>query len=301
MGLRHGIRRRRRRGTSGLRRGLRHGDRRYRLRRGWLGRGWQRDRLRHIARWRVGRCRGRRRRLSRGRFGRRRLSRRRCRRRRRRRRHRLWCGSRSRSGCRSRSGHRGQHRGRRGSRRRSRRKERERVEIPLLVRRRPDAEVDVRLRKLGVSGRSNRANDLTLGNRRATRHGRRAKMRERHGVTVARHHRDHQAALWDSANEMHRAGSRSVHALARSSADVDAPVLSTCVRVRSEVEGSEHCPARRPRPCVGSCWKSKGDQHQSTHNRPAHRATLLRPADTVVFIDNVRRVESSEGLGCRQM
>ena len=286
-----------------------------RNRRSGMRRCWQRcrsdgrvglgDRRRHITGRRVGWCRARRGRLSYRRLQWRWL---RCRGGR----GRSWCkrrlgrrsrrgnGDRSRSRRRHRSGSR--RRGRLGSRRRPWREERQRVEVSLVVRRRPNSEMDIGLGELGISGGPNGADNLPIRHGRSARDHRGAKMRECHGVAVARHHRDDQAALRDSADEAHSARGRSAHVLARSSADVNAAMPTTRVRAgRPKVERTEHRATRGPRPRVGSRGNRKGDQHQGTNNRPPHQATLLRCTGIVVFFGNVKKVKSSERLGCRQL
>jgi hypothetical protein len=122
-------------------------------------------------------------------------------------------------------------------------------------------------------------------------------MRKRHGVTVVRHNRDDQAALWDSADEAHPARGSGVHVLAPSAADVDPAMLTTRVRARRpKAERAEHRPTRGPRPRVGSRGKRKGDQHQGTNNRPPHQATLFRCTDSVVFFDNVKKARVAKGV-----
>jgi hypothetical protein len=57
---------------------------------------------------------------------------------------------------------------------------------------------------------------------------------ERDGETVCGEDRDDPAVRRDRAREGDRAGDRRDHVLARLASDVDSPVLSRCVGVRSE-------------------------------------------------------------------
>jgi hypothetical protein len=237
-----------------------------------------------------GRCR-------RGWLGGRRLGRRGLRRRSRRRR-----GSRSRA----RHGRRGRSRRRSWrwfrSRCRTRREEPERIEVTLVVRGGPHAEMDVWLRHLRITGGADHPDDLTVGDSRSTGDERGAEMCERNRVAFGRHHRDDQAALRHRADEAHRAAGRSVHLLSGGPSNVDASVLSAGVRVGTEAERPQHGSARRPRPHARACRENERAQHESNNHHPPHqpRSLLCSCGDCLLSRQREGR-ESSGEIGCRQI
>jgi len=255
-----GRRRRRRRcggGRSRHRRGSRSRCRRLRVR--FDDRRRCRYRCRHRCRCRCGRGRCRRL-LGRGRL--------RSGLRPGRRRHRGRLGGRRRRRGRGRGLRGRRRRHRRGGRRHGRRpaEQAERVDVALLVRVRAHAEVDVRPLDLGRAARADRADRVTLGDRRALGDVERAEMRQRDVVAVAGEDRQRPPARGDGSREGDGAARGRDDRAARGRADVDAPVLAARVRVRGvERERREHRAVHRPRPGTEQGDAEQEEQSDETH------------------------------------
>jgi hypothetical protein len=176
-------------------------------------------------------------------------------------------GSRSRRGCRSRS---------RSARlsARPRRQEAKRVEVCLLVRGEADAEVDVGLLMLGLSGRARERNPGALRDDCATTYRRGTEMRQRHGISIRCLHRDHEPAARHLADERHLSSRRCKHGFVVRGSDVDTAVLSRRVRVGAQVEGTQHGAARRPRPGTRGTGCEQQQTHGDGHHLHSHRALL---------------------------
>jgi hypothetical protein len=101
---------------------------------------------------------------------------------------------------------------------------------------------------LRLSARPDRAERLALDDLGCPLHGRRAEMRERHGVAVRGLDRDTPAAHGHGSGEGDRAAGGRDHGSAGGSADVDAAMLARRVGVRSEHEWLQYRSVRRPRP-----------------------------------------------------
>ena len=152
------------------------------------------------------------------------------------------------------------------------RKQRLGVHVALLVGRDADAEVDVRLRPVGLAARADGGHGRPLGDRIALANPNRAEMLQRHGVTVRSADRERPAALRHGSGKRDRAGRRSPHVRAQIAGDVDAAMLAACVRIAPEDERTEDTPVDRPRPGLG------GGRHETGHdkceeNGTAHRTT----------------------------
>jgi hypothetical protein len=132
------------------------------------------------------------------------------------------------------------------------RQERLRIDVPLVVGRAPDAEVDVRLCEVAVAALSGRADDVAFGNLRAFAHADRAEMRERHRPAVGRLDRERPAARGHRADEGDEPTGRRKDGRAGIGADVEAAVLPAGVRMRRvEVERLQDRPVDGPRPGAG--------------------------------------------------
>jgi hypothetical protein len=120
----------------------------------------------------------------------------------------------------------------------ARRQEPERVDVPVRVRRDPDAEVDVRLRVLRVARWADQPDRRPLLEQCVRLDGDRAQVDEGDGVAARGPHGDGAAAARDGAGEADDATDRRAHLRARRAGDVDAAVLSPGVGVVSEHERS---------------------------------------------------------------
>ncbi len=266
-----GIRKRRRGGGCGSRRGS--------WRRACRGRKGRSRRLGGRSNRRLrGRRRGRRRRAGRRSTRRRRSGRRRARggsglRRR--------CGRVARGRGRARGGRRRCRSGRR-RRRRTRGQERLRIEVSLVLGCDSHAEVDVRLGVLALAPCTDASDGIPFLDRRVLRDVDRAEMRERDRVAVRGGDRHRPARAGDAAGERDGPAAGGEHGLARGAGDVDAAVLGRRIRMR-RVEGEvlQDGPARRPGP--GSrCGRPDQRDGGGREEHAPHRHHL------VVFIGNER-------------
>jgi hypothetical protein len=197
----------------------------------------------------------------------------------RRRRGRHLCPRRRRCGCghgrrhvdlfrRLRSGHGSRGRRASGSWRRSRlggpgmtrRQKRQRVDVPVRLGRQPNAEMDVRLRDLGVGARGDGANHLAFGDRRAHRNGDRAELQERDRVTVFGADRDCPPGAGHRPGKGDHAGGGRTHVAADRGTDVDSPVLAPAVRIVAGREPTQNRAVDRPAPRGGVRRQGEG-QH----------------------------------------
>jgi hypothetical protein len=131
------------------------------------------------------------------------------------------------------------------------RKQRLGVHVALLVGRDAHAEVDVRLRPVGLAARAHGGHGRPLGDRITPANPNRAEMLQRHRVPVRGTDRERHAALRHRACKRHRAGRRSPHVRAQIARDVDAAMLTACIRIAPEDKRTEHSPVDRPRPGLG--------------------------------------------------
>jgi len=102
----------------------------------------------------------------------------------------------------------------------------ERIGVPLGIRREPDAEVDVRLRKLEIATRADGAHDLSFRDRVAAPHRIEPEVHERHGVPVGSEDRNGLPAAGNRARERDRARHRRRDGRAARRTDVDPAVLT---------------------------------------------------------------------------
>ena len=160
-----------------------------------------------------------------------------------------------------------------GSRGSGARKEVQRIEVALRVRRRAEPEVDVRLREVGVAGRTGGSHDDTLVHRGPAPDAERAELQQRHRRAGRRPDRERLPAARNRPRERHDAGGRRPHVLSEGRADVDAAVLSGCIRVVAiEGKAAEDRAVDRPRPRTRSSDRKREraeDQHaDSPHGVP---------------------------------
>jgi hypothetical protein len=151
------------------------------------------------------------------------------------------------------------------------------IEVALILRGDPQAQMDVRLRELRVAARSDRADRVPLADRCALLRDDRAEVRERHRVTVGRRDGEGFARRWDRAGERDRPRGGRQHGVTRLGTDVDPTVLPGRVRAPGvEHERLQNGAVDRPRPRAGDGRESEhgdgGQEHeQETPDRRGHR------------------------------
>jgi hypothetical protein len=116
----------------------------------------------------------------------------------------------------------------------------------VLLRRDPDAEVDVGLGVLGLAARPDVGDGLGLGDIRSPLDPERAEVRQRHGVPVSGRDREREAMGGDGACKGHGARGRRKDIRGGATRDVDAAVLTARVRIRSERERAKYRPVYGP-------------------------------------------------------
>jgi hypothetical protein len=138
------------------------------------------------------------------------------------------------------------------------RQEEQRVEVPLLVARSPDPEIDVRDVQLGHSARADGPHRLALAHCGSSPHAERPEVHERDGVAVLGLDRHDPAAAGDGARERDRSRGRCADGSSGGGADVDSAVLACRVRVGGiEGEPDQHRSCHRPGPAES---RSRDDQ-----------------------------------------
>jgi hypothetical protein len=151
--------------------------------------------------------------------------------------------------------------------------ERERVEIPLLLRGAPNAQVNVRLARDRVGALADRADTFPLGDLISTLHGGRSELEQRHRIPVAGADRQRPSARGNGPDERHGPRGGCAHRLAECAGDVDPAVLSSRVRVRAEDEGSEQRSVERPTPRLRAARNQQREQRARDEHEPTHRRT----------------------------
>jgi len=142
---------------------------------------------------------------------------------------------------------------RRRLRRALRRQQRHGVDVAVRIRGASKAQVDVRLRPLGIAARADRADDFTLRDLSPDRHAGRAEVHERDRPAVRSSNRQAQTLVRRSPGERDDPARGRTDVRACRGADVDAAMLAARVRVVSRDERPQHgtvdgpCPRRRPR------------------------------------------------------
>ncbi len=154
------------------------------------------------------------------------------------------------------------------------RQKRRRVHVALSLRGETHAEVDVRLRHLGVAARPDRADGVTLGDCGALRHDERAEMGERDGVAVGGLDRQAHPGRGDGARKGDCARGGRCDGGAGRAADVESAVLAGGVRVRRiEVERLQDVAGGGPGPRTGCGHEEQRTRHGEEQSS-AHSTTI---------------------------
>jgi len=145
------------------------------------------------------------------------------------------------------------------------RQQRERVDVALLVRGNPNAEMDVRLGPLGLPARSDRRDGSAFGDRVALANGEPAQVLERDCVAVGGSDRKRLPSSWNRARERHRARGRRSHRSTEVARNVDAAVLAGRIGVAPQDERLQHLSLDRPGPGLGGSRQEpgQGDHEQN--------------------------------------
>ena len=143
----------------------------------------------------------------------------------------------------------------------ARREEAQRVEVPVLVVRPPDAEVHVRRVRDRVRALADAPDAHALRNGVAAPDRDARELEESHGEAVTRLDRQRAAAVRDRARERDGAANGRVHGVANGRADVDPAMLAARVGVIAEDERAQDRPVDRPRP------RTRGSRERE---RPEH-------------------------------
>ena len=145
--------------------------------------------------------------------------------------------------------------------------QRERVYVSVRLGGETDAEMHVRLRPFGLSARADRPHDLALDDRCSDAQRDRPEVDEGDRVPVLR--ADRQAAPFarELSRERDDPGHRRAHVGSRRRTDVDAAMLTACVRVVLGGERPEHGPVDGPCPSGRARSVSECDeQHRHQDN-----------------------------------
>jgi hypothetical protein len=132
-----------------------------------------------------------------------------------------------------------------------------------------DAQVDVGARVLRLAARPERADRLSLGDDRSSRHGQRPEMQDRHCVAVGRLDGQRPTVERQGAGEADDARGRGHDRFARVAGDVDAAVMAGFVLAAAVLERPEN-PARGG-PAPGVC----GRRERQGRGRDAGRKYAL--------------------------
>jgi hypothetical protein len=173
--------------------------------------------------------------------------------------------------------------------------ERQRVEISLRIRGGPHAEMDVRLRHLGVAARADRSDAVALRDRCAARDRDRAEVGQRHGVPVSGRDRHALPRRRNGARERDRSGRWRRHRRAGITADVEPTVLSRGIRMRRiEEEGLQDGAGGGPRPGL-ACGREQERDDYRREELTTHRDRLSnRDSQTVASTTCLRHLLLSE-------
>ncbi len=147
-----------------------------------------------------------------------------------------------------------------------RRQQPQRVDVALLVARRTDAEVHIRLCVFGDAARTDAADDRAFADARAPRDRDRPEMQERSGVAERCLDGNCLAAGRHRARERHHPFDRRQHLCARLGAEVDAAMLARRVRMCSvERKRAQYRTVDRPGPrlCRRNWQRQRADDQNS--------------------------------------
>jgi hypothetical protein len=165
-----------------------------------------------------------------------------------------------------------------GGRRRGRprRQEGQRIDVSLILARRAQPEVDVRLREVDDAARADRADRGAFGQVGAARDADRAKVDERRRKAERCLDRHRLAAGRNRAGERHRTVRRGEHGRAGRRTEIDAAMLARRVRMSCvEGEGAEHRPVDRPRPGPRRPGWERERRERNDCDSTEHEASLL--------------------------
>jgi hypothetical protein len=119
-----------------------------------------------------------------------------------------------------------------------RREESQRIEVSVRVRGQANPEVHMGLGKVGLSARSDDANDVSLSDLLIPSHAHCTELKERDRVAVGRPNGDRAAACRHDAGKGDSSAGRRDYRSAERRSDVDSAMLAPGVRIFSEVERS---------------------------------------------------------------
>ena len=128
------------------------------------------------------------------------------------------------------------------------RQKRQGVDVAVRVRREADAQIDVRLRPLGLAARADRADDVALADLSPDGHPDRAQVDERDRPAVLGSDRQAEALSRQSSGERDHSARGGTDVGARGSSDVDPSMLATRIRIALGDERPQHRPVDRPGP-----------------------------------------------------
>jgi hypothetical protein len=169
-----------------------------------------------------------------------------------------------------------------------RRKKRERIHISLLVGSHANAEIDIRLRPVGLAARAHRRDRRSLCHRVALPNSERPEVLERHRVAVGGTNRDRLSAFWDRPGEGDVPGGRRQDVGPKISGHVDSAVLATGIRILSEDERPQHLSLYRPRPGLRRGRYQAGHDDQEENHSPHTSNSLFSILTTDEGQDSVR-------------
>lgn len=155
----------------------------------------------------------------------------------------------------------------------ARREERQGVDIAVRIGRDSNAEMHVALARDAVATRPDHADDVALGDDRASCHGRGAELKVRHGVAVVGSNADSEPTVRHGADERDRAARSGAHPRADRRADVDPAVLTARIRVGAQAERAYHRSVHGPSPGVGGGGPREYQRGGCREHQSAHRVT----------------------------
>jgi hypothetical protein len=151
--------------------------------------------------------------------------------------------------------------------------EQQRIEVALLLARRSNPEIHVRVGQLGRPAGTDGPHRVALRHGGTAPNPDRAEVKKRDRIAVGCLDRDRLAAVGNAAREGHPAGRRCDNRRPCRRADVDPAVLPRCVRMDGiERERGQHRSAHRPGPAERG---SRNDE--CGHNREDEQAHRTRP------------------------
>jgi hypothetical protein len=172
------------------------------------------------------------------------------------------------------------------------REDAQRIEVPVLVARHADAEVDVRPGHLRVAARADTPDGGALRDGRALPHQQLAEVGEGDHVAVRRQHGKRPTVAWHGPRERDGALRGRADRLARLARHVDAAMLPSGVGIGAESERTEDVPADRPRPRERPTRRDQRERaHDSREGRPED------PSRSVAHDDNtLTRIARRSGV-----